>query len=95
MQFLKYLPLALFTIAVGKGLVLGFTWIDAPVLVILGSMAAFYEFKVNEAKIKLMQARCDAVDKHLTTLYKEQESLKSHFSGIKVGNQMRSTVGLK
>lgn len=95
MNYLKYLPLALFTAAVGKGLVLGFGLVDAPILLILGSMAAFYEFKVNDVKIKVMQARCDTVDKHLTTLYKEVESLKSYNTGIKVGNQMRSTTGLK
>lgn len=95
MDFIKFGPLALFVAAVLKGLVLGFGWVDAPILVILGAIAAFYEFKSSEKKVKLLQARCDAVDIHLTTLYKELDVVKTHFSGLKVAAQMRSTTTLK
>jgi len=87
MEYLKYLPLSLFTLAVGKGLIIGFSWVDAPILLILGGIAAFYEFKSNDKKVALLQTRLDLVDKHLTEFNVKLDKVQTHSSAMSLGQQ--------
>ena len=80
----KFVPLVLF-VAVGlKGLIYSYSWVDMGILAILGAISAYYEFKVQNEQIQKMNKRCDAIDEHLTSLYKTNEELKGYFSGVKL-----------
>jgi hypothetical protein len=85
---IKYVPLSLFCLLSIKLLVVGSVLADAPILLILALLAAFYEIKSNDAKLKLMHSRCDVLDKHITDLYKVNEESRNYIAGMKLKNQM-------
>lgn len=89
-KYIKYVPLSLFILATAKALIITPTWSDAPLLIILASISAFYEYKNQEKKMEVLHKRCDAIDVHLSTLYKGQEEFKSYASALKLG-QLRNT----
>jgi predicted aminopeptidase len=87
MERLKYIPLGLFVIAVSKSLILGFTWTDCLAIGLLGAISAYYEFKSNDKQVKILMARADQVDKYLTELFKQQEELRTQYTGVSVAKQ--------
>lgn len=86
MDKIKYIPLALFCLAVLKAVVIGATLSEVAFIAVLGAVAGFYEYKNSEKRLKILEARFDAVDTHLTTLYKENVELKSYVSVKKLGD---------
>lgn len=92
MEYIKYVPLILFSAFAIKALVVGATLIDAPILLVLGAIAAFYEYKAQEKKISLLQKRCDTIDTYLTTLTKNDEEIKTYISGLKLGQVKTNNV---
>lgn len=86
MDQIKYIPLGLFCLAVLKAIVIGGGFPDVAFIAVLGAVAGFYEYKNSEKRIKVLEARFEAVDQHLTTLYKENVELKSYVSIKKMGD---------
>jgi hypothetical protein len=89
---IKFIPLSLFCVFALKCLVLSVGAIDAPVLLILGVISAFYEYQFQNRKTELLHKRFDEVDKHLTALYKAQQDVKSDMSTFKLAGQIRKAV---
>ena len=89
MNYVKYVPMALFTVLFGKLFVVGAAWQDAVLLLILGVYAAFYELNYQTAANKVLHARMEQVDAHLTALYKEQSELKNRISASQAAQSFR------
>lgn len=89
MNYVKYLPLALFTVLFGKLLVVGPSWSEATLLLIVGAFAAFYELNYQTAANKVLHARMEQVDAHLSALYKEQSELKNRLSASNAAQSFR------
>lgn len=88
-KHVKFIPLSLFVVFSLKCLVLSVSAIDAPLLLILGLVSAFYEYQFQNRKNEVLHKRLDEVDKHLTSLYKQQQELKNDLATAKLGPQMR------
>lgn len=89
MNNIKLLPMALFCALFTKILICGSSWTDAGVLLILGIYSAFYEFSLQNKSTKIIHARLDEFDKHLTALYKGQEDVKTKVSAAAMAQNFR------
>ena len=95
MDKVKYIPLALFVLFSGKALFFGAgSYESAAVLLILGVIAGFYEFKSQDALIRKLQERIDAQDAANVQIGKDLESVKNHLSTLKLSNQFRQQKAL-
>lgn len=89
---IKYLPLALFTFFSIKGLVLGTNLEACLTLIVTGSVAAFYEYKMQNTLIDEMLNKFNDLQKLQEEAKKEHESLKSHVASLKLSTQLRNTT---
>lgn len=95
---IKYLPMGAFVLYFLKICLQPVTLTDAAVLLILGSIASFYEFKSAGNKMIGLEARLTAQEKEFSDLKafysKDIDSVKSHIASIKLSTGYR-TQGLK
>lgn len=90
-QSIKYIPLVLLCTGVTKAFICPPTWTEVVLLAVIAASAGFYQFFMDESRFKAMHTRLDTVDAHLTALYKSDEELKNHITGIKVSQNMKTT----
>ncbi len=89
---IKYIPLVMFFLSFTKAMFISPSWMEVTVMAVLGSAAAFYQFFCDEKRFKVLHARMDVADQHLTELYKVNEDLKNRIMGVTVGQGLRSTT---
>lgn len=75
----------LFVSATLKYLILGTSLTEILILVVLGLLTAFFQWKEHYEELDKINKRCDAIDKHLTQLYKNDEEFKSSLSTLNLG----------
>lgn len=100
-DYIKYFPVGLFLLYILKSLILGISTYELGSLAILAMFAGFYHYKdVEEYKNSIEQKhqdllkRFDAVDSHLTQLYKNDKEMLTQLNNLKVPGQIRSLTGL-
>jgi hypothetical protein len=84
MDRLKYIPLGLFVLLVSKMLYMGCGYADAPSLLIIAALAAFYEYKPVNAELKALKDNSAKMEKDL-------EDLRSHVSSLKLARDLKAT----
>lgn len=94
----KYVPLALFMAFFVKLLLLkDASMVDSSILLILAGIAAVYEFKSNDRKLKELETKLDEVNKIFQTTIDahsiEIRECKSYISGMKLQNQFKNAQG--
>lgn len=95
MDKIKYIPLALFVLFSGKSLYFGVgSYESALVLLILGGIAGFYEFKSQDKVISDLTKRLDNQNAINENFARELESAKNHLSTLKLTNQFKQQRGL-
>lgn len=94
MEKIKYLPLGLFIAAVIKSLISPSNFVDVSLILVLGLIASFYEFKVQEKKYSDLQKQLDLINKDLNSIKEINDELKSYISGIKLNQQMRGQLNV-
>jgi hypothetical protein len=95
MDKIKYIPLTLFALFSAKCLFLGVaSYESAFALLILGLVAAYYEFKSQDRIITEFKKELDETRSHQKKLESEMEALKSYVSSIKLSNQFRQQKAL-
>ena len=85
----KYLPLAAFCIYFAKVTILPSSYPEAVILLILGSVAAYFEYKSNDKKIAALEEQFKAQQKDLEDKAKDIEHLKSSITSMKLSAGMR------
>ena len=90
-KYLKLLPLALVTLYSSKLLVKGAEFTDAPILMILAVLLAFYEVKLNNKAIKKLEDEITALKNANTENSKQMEEVRNHVGSLKLGQQVRLT----
>lgn len=88
-NYTKFFPLGLFLVFALKCLIFGAAITDAPVLLILGLVTAFYEYQFQGREAKLLHKRFDEIDKHLSVLYKTSQEVKADMATFKLTSQFR------
>jgi hypothetical protein len=83
------LPLALFCLYFIKTLIRPSGYEDAVILTVLGSIAAFYEFKSSEVKIINLEKQMTKLNEDLELRNKEIDSIKSAVASMKLAQGMR------
>lgn len=86
MNYLKFVPLSLFSVAIGKALYLSPSWSDVAVITVLGLLSIAFEVFSQNKQMQVLHKRCETIDKILTDLAKENEARKSDISGLRVGS---------
>lgn len=94
MKFIKYAPLVIFGLFALKTLIMGCTIENALTLAILGSIAAYYEWKNESAIIQAFEFRLVSYEEKLDNSAKELENLKTHVGGLRIGQNLRTTNGI-
>lgn len=89
-KYLKYIPLALFGLTMGKLLVFPATWEGATVALVAGLLAGAYEFKNHDKKFKEIEAKLEIVTNVVNNHAKAIEDTKSSMSTIKIAQQLSS-----
>lgn len=86
----KVLPLGIFCLYFIKVCLQPVTLTEAAILMILGTVAAFYEFKSTDKKIQELE---ETVKKHQEMIefrFKDLDGVKSQVAGIKLSNSFKS-----
>lgn len=91
---IKYLPLGAFALYFLKVSLQPVTLTEAAILLILGSIAAFYEFKSADKKLANLEQRLIDQEKEFKALKefysKDIDSVKSHIASIKLSTGYRT-----
>jgi hypothetical protein len=90
-KYSKFVPLSLFCGYAIKGLIQGTTIQDAVIFLVLGGLAAIFDWKIQNKRMEALHKRCDKIDEVCTALYKEQENLKSRLGASQMAQGMRPT----
>lgn len=88
-KYAKYIPLALFCLAVGKLLIFPATWEGAAGTLVVGLLAGAYEFKNQDKKIKELEDKLETVTLVVNNHGKAIENAQSGVSALRLATQMR------
>lgn len=91
MKYIKYIPLFLLTILVGKLLVLGCNWQDAPIAFILAALTGFFEFKVSENAITEIRQVVEKQNETILAMAKAHDELRTSVASSKIAQGLRPT----
>jgi hypothetical protein len=91
-KIMKYIPLALFLIGTLKGLAFQFSWIDAAVVLVLGTLSFFYKKELQDTKVLELEKQVQELSKNYSNLNSEFESTRSYISSIKLGNNFKKVL---
>lgn len=89
-NYLKYIPMGLFAVYFLKVCLQPVTMTEAAILLILGSVAAFYEFKSNDKKILELEAQIKNQQILIESRFKEFDGVKSQVASIKLASNYRT-----
>lgn len=89
MDKLRIIPMLLFLSYVGKLLILQANIADAPIVASLALLAAYFEFSSTNKQLKEIDTQLKQINEKLLESEKNVEHLKTHVSGLKIGQQMR------
>jgi peptidoglycan hydrolase CwlO-like protein len=90
MNWKKNLPLVVFCLYLVKSAILPATFVEAAILLVLGTMACYFEYKSNDAKLSELEGNVKQVQTNLDIKSKELESLKSAVASMKLATGMRT-----
>lgn len=93
MDKIKHIPLFLFAVASLKLLILGADWPMAAVLLVLGGIAAFWEYKSQEKKFKDLEEILKKQNEVQIAQARVLDELRSNMSAVKIASGMRPTSG--
>lgn len=91
MEYLRYIPMGLLTICLGKLLIMGFAFADAPVIISLAALTGFFEFKLENKKFVELETKLKEISEKIDHKNKEIDEVKNYVSGIKMA-QSRPSV---
>lgn len=91
MERKKLVPLVAFCLYFLKVTILPSSYAEAAILLILGAVAAFYEFKGNDQKLNDLQNKLNKMNEDLEKQTKEVEALKSFATSVKLSQSIRPT----
>lgn len=91
MDKLKIIPMVLFLSYVGKLLILQANLADAPIVATLALLTAYFEFSPTNKQLKEIDVQLKEVNTKLVEAEKNVEHLKTHVSGLKLSQQMRTS----
>ena len=86
----KYIPTVLFCIYGIKSLIVSPTLIDSAILLILGSIFVILELQNKEKQFLELQNKMTELSNNFNKLEKSVEETKTHVSGLKLSQQMRT-----
>lgn len=89
-KYTKYIPLGLFLLFSLKSLFVGLTYESCLGILILGSIASFFEYKVNEKRIEELSLEIKELGKKIEERSEDLNDIKTHIASVKLGSQLRS-----
>lgn len=90
MKDIKHIPLILFSISVLKTIIMGSSYQEALVLLVLGAVAGFYEYKSQDAAIQEMKELQEKQAQATLALAKTLDELRSGMNALKLSQGMKS-----
>jgi peptidoglycan hydrolase CwlO-like protein len=87
---IKRLPLTVFCLYLIKCAILPASFVEAAILTVLGTMACYFEYKSNDAKLQELENNVKQVQTNLDIKAKELEALKSAVASMKLATGMRT-----
>lgn len=89
-KFRRFLPLATFSIYFAKiTLQPSTSYPEALILLILGSIAAYFEYKHQSGRMESMEKQITEMNKDLQEKLKDIDAIKSSMASLKLQNGMR------
>jgi len=88
-NFIKYLPLAFFSVYISKLLFVGASFADAPIVFIMAVLSAYYEYSTNHKQIKSLEKQLASLSDNHEKTKKDLEDLKNHVAQIKFAAQVK------
>lgn len=85
----RFIPLLAFCLYFGKSLTQQAGYPEAIMLLILGSIAAFYEYKNTDSKLVELEEKLNKLNQDNLEQNKEIENLKGSVSAVKLSTGMR------
>lgn len=83
------IPLSLFCLYFFKTLIKSNGYEDAGILLILGSIASFYEFKSEDTKISTIEKQIAKLEQDIELKNKDVDSIKNAMASMKLAQGMR------
>lgn len=89
MEKIKHIPLFLFAAASLKFLILGSDWPSAAILLILAGASAFWEYKVQDKRMKELEEVLKKQNETILALAAKLDEVRAGVSAVKVAQGMR------
>ena len=93
-KYLKYMPMALFSLYALKCLVFPTTFVNGMILGVLGCIAGYYEWKSQHSEMDKLHKELDELTNKLNSLSKSHEDLKNSVSTAKFSQQIRGVANV-
>lgn len=90
-RYKKNIPLGIFSLYFIKVCLQPVTLTEAAILMILGTVAAFYEFKSTDKKILELEQKVNGHQEQIEQKFKELDGVKSQVAGIKLASSYSKT----
>lgn len=92
-NLVKYLPLAFLSLYLSKILVVGANFTDAPIILIIASLSAYYEYGLKNKELKKLQEDLSVLSAELDKNKKDVEDVRSYVGQIKFATQIKTGLG--
>lgn len=91
-QYAKYIPLGLFCAFAAKSMFFPMTWETSLGLLVLGAISSYYHTVIQYKKLKEVEELLASFSSKMAENDKNIENLKNHISGLKLGQNMKTTL---
>lgn len=89
-QYVKYLPIGLFCLIIGKLLITGANWESAVLATVTGALAAAYEYKNHSKQVKALEDRIELVVDTVNNQAKVIEEFRLSLSSVRLTQQAKT-----
>lgn len=89
MKYIRLVPLAFLSTYGLKYLFLQANYTDVATIAIFAMIGALFEYMNYKQSLTLSSKDIEIINKKLAELEKSNEDLRTHLSGLQLGNQMR------
>jgi uncharacterized protein involved in exopolysaccharide biosynthesis len=89
-KYIKWVPLSLFTLTLGKILIVGATWESVGLAFIAGALAALYEHKNQDKAVKTLEAKMEVLATTINNQAKAIEEIRNSVGSVRIAQQAKS-----
>jgi hypothetical protein len=92
-KYIKWIPLSLFCLTMGKILILGASWESVGLAFISGALTALYEYKNHDKQVKALEKKVEDIISAANNQAKAIEEIRSSLGSVRIAQQAKNLTG--